>query len=104
MLINRPSPFPFSTTFVSPVTIATPAAAAASAIDAAIRRRTSVGKSLFENESRAQEQWPRAAHREIVHRTVHRQRSNVAARKKSGFTTNESVVNANRVPPISSTA
>ena len=37
VLIKRPSPLPFSTTLVSPVTIATPAAAAARAIEAAMR-------------------------------------------------------------------
>ncbi len=41
VLMNRPSPLPFSTTLVSPVTIATPAAAAARAIEAATRRRVS---------------------------------------------------------------
>ena len=39
-----PSPLPRSTTLVSPVTIGTPASAQAAAIDATMRRRSSIGK------------------------------------------------------------
>ena len=81
VLMNRPSPFPFSTTFVSPVTIATPAAAAACAMEAAMRCSLP-SEALFENESGAEKQWPRAAHRQIVHRAVNRQRPDIAAGKE----------------------
>ncbi len=47
-----------------------------------MRRRILRGKSLFENEPGAQEQRLRAAHRQIVHGAVHRQRSDIAAREK----------------------
>ncbi len=46
----------------------------------------------------------RAAHGQIVDRAMDRQRTDVAARKKSGFTTNESVVNARRTPSMSTMA
>ena len=82
VLINRPSPFPFSTTFVSPVTIATPAAPRPAPWMRRPLRRVSSRKAFFENERRAQKQRPRAAHRQIVDRAVHRQRPDIAAREK----------------------
>ncbi len=44
VVMNTPSPFPCSTTFVSPVITATPASRAAAAIDSTIRFRSASGK------------------------------------------------------------
>ncbi len=43
VLMKMPSPLPRSTTFVSPVTMRTPAAAAAAAIDCTMRHNSSIG-------------------------------------------------------------
>ncbi len=82
VLMNRPSPLPFSTTLVSPVTMATPACRGRSRHRCRDPPQVSVRETFFENECRAQKQRPRTAHRQIVHRPVHRQRSDVAAGKK----------------------
>ena len=43
VVMNTPSPFPFSTTLVSPVTMATPASRAAVAMERAMARRSARG-------------------------------------------------------------
>ena len=77
-----PSAFPRSTTFVSPATTATPDARAASAIEAATRRRSAIAKPLLHDEAGGEVEWPGSRHREVVDRAVHRERPDVAAREE----------------------
>ena len=83
VLMKMPSPLPRSTTFVSPVTSCTPAAARPP-----LHRRDDAPQRLhrqplFEDEARAQIERPRAAHRQVVDRAVDRQRADVAARERT---------------------
>ena len=61
--MKMPSPLPRSTTFVSPVTMETPAAFAASAIDRVILQRSSIGSpsSRMSAEERASGRAPHIA-------------------------------------------
>ena len=76
------SPLPRSTTLVSPVTRVTPASSQACRIEATIRCRSASGKALFEDEGRREEQRPRPADGQVVHRAVHGQLADVAAREE----------------------
>src|ERR1035438_7575828 len=67
VLMNTPSPLPFSTTLVSPVTISTGMSSAARPIDSATPPPGPGG---------------RPPHPQIVHRAIPRQRSDVAAAKE----------------------
>ena len=70
------------TTLVSPVTIETPAAAAAAAIDATTSRQFLHRQALLHDERGGKTERPGAAHRQVVHRSVDGQFADVAAGKK----------------------
>src|SRR5919204_4096211 len=93
-----PSAAPRSTTFVSPATTATPAARAAAPIDAATRRRSAIAKpsSTTKPAVRWSGRAPATARSLTVPFTASSPMSPPG--KKSGLTTNESVVTARRVP------
>ena len=79
VVMNIPSPLPRSTTLVSPVTRATPASAHAAAHRRHDAPQVGERQPFFEDERGREEQRPRAADGEIVHRAVHRQPADVAA-------------------------
>ena len=66
VLMKRPSAFPRSTTFVSPVTSGTPAAAAAAAMARTTRSSTSSGKSLLQHEPGGEIERTGTHHGEVV--------------------------------------
>src|SRR5664280_2625974 len=103
-LMKTPSPFPRSTTFVSPVTIGTPAPAAAACIEATMRERSLRGRpsSRMRPAESASGCAPHIARSFTVPCTASEPMSPPG--KKSGLTTNESVENARRAPPTSKTA
>ena len=76
------SPLPRPTTFVSPVTIRTPARSAARRADSTTRRRSASGQPLLEDEGEGQRERLRPADGEVVHRAVDGQLADVAARKE----------------------
>ena len=83
VLTNSLSPAPRCTTLVSPVTIGTPAARAARAMeprDPAQQCRSS--QALLDDHGAGEIERPRAADREVVDRAVDRQRADVAAGKE----------------------
>ena len=94
VVTKRPSALPRSTTFVSPATTGTPACSAARAIDWAIRRRSSSGKpsSITKAAESHSGSAPATARSLTVPFTASSPMSPPG--KKSGLTTNESVVNA----------
>ena len=79
VLMKILSPLPRPTTFVSPVTIRTPARSAACRADSTTRRRSPSGQPLLEDEGERQRERLRAADGEVVHRAVHGQLADVAA-------------------------
>ena len=93
-----PSAAPRSTTFVSPVTTSTPAAAAASAMSATIARSVSIGNpsSSTNAAESASGRAPIMARSFTVPCTARCPTD--AAGNCSGWTTYESVLNANRSP------
>ena len=96
--MNKQSALPFSTTFVSPVTTAAPSAAAAPCSDSTTLRSTDSGKpsSMMKPALRNKAFAPPIARSLSVPCTASDPMSPPG--KNSGFTTNESVVNANRQP------
>ena len=98
VLMNTPSPWPRFTTFVSPVTSATPASRATSAIEAQMRRRSSMGKpsSKMNPQLRYSGRAPLVATSFTVPHTAKRPMSPPG--KKWGVTTKLSVENAKRSP------
>ena len=76
------SALPRPTTLVSPVTIGTPARAAARRADSTTRLEIGQREPLLEDEGQRQRQRARAAHREIVDRAVDRELADVAAGKE----------------------
>ncbi len=103
-MINTPSPLPLSTTLVSPVTIWTPQSAAARPSDAVMRRSVSMEKpsSMMNAALRNNGVAPPMARSFTVPCTASDPMSPPG--KKSGFTTNESVVSAIRMLPSVSVA
>ena len=95
---------PRSTTFVSPATIDTPAAPAAAAMEAAIRRRSATGNpsSRMNPADRNAGRAPHIARSFTVPLTARSPMSPPG--KNSGETTNESVVNAARAQSSDSVA
>jgi catalase-peroxidase len=103
VLMKTPSPLPFSTTLVSPVTMGTPAS----------RRRghrfddaLQIGqrKAFFDDEAGRQVQRRGTRHGHVVDRAVHRQAADVAAGKNSGEITWPSVAITSRPGSGSSAA
>src|SRR3989338_4565124 len=98
VLMKSPSPLPFSTTLVSPVTISTPTAAAASCIERTTRSSVASGrpssrmKAALKQSGRA----PPMARSFTVPWTASEPMSPPG--KNSGWTTKESVVKASRRP------
>ena len=80
-----PSPLPRSTTFVSPVTRGTPTAAARRGHRRDDAREVAHREALLENVAGAEEERLGPAHREVVHRPVHGERADVAAREEGGL-------------------
>ena len=70
------------TTFVSPVTIATPAAAAAVDMASTTRDSSSISKPFLDDESRREAHGNRATHGEVVDRAIDRELADIAAREK----------------------
>ncbi len=103
-LMKTPSPLPRSTTFVSPVTIGTPASSAAACIEATMRERSLSGRpsSRMRPAESASGCAPHIARSFTVPCTASEPMSPPG--KKSGLMTNESVENARRAPPASKTA
>ncbi len=96
--MNIPSAAPWSTTFVSPVTIRTPAPSAAAAMSPTIARNSSIEKPSSSTNAADN-------HSGLAPMTARSLTVPCTARcpieppgKRSGFTTNESVVNARRSP------
>ncbi len=79
VITNRPSALPRSTTFVSPVTSATPATSQACAIAVTTSPRSSSSSPSSRISAAERNERPRAHHREVVHRAVHRQLADVRA-------------------------
>ena len=73
------SPLPRPTTLVSPVTIGTPARAAARARRLDHAAQVGERQALLEDEGERQRERPRAADREVVDRAVDRELADVAA-------------------------
>src|SRR5215471_863076 len=104
VLMYSPSALPFSTTFVSPVTICTPALSAAACIDATTRRNTSNGKpSSRMNATLIHSGRAAPIARSLIVPCTARDPMSPPL-KNSGFTTNESVVIASRIPFSETTA
>src|SRR5450830_944080 len=99
-----PSPLPRSTTFVSPVTSATPACSAAALIDETTRQSVSIASpsSRMKPALRYSGRAPHMARSFTVPLTASVPMSPPG--KNSGRTTYESVVNASRLPPTSTRA
>ena len=105
VLMKMPSPWPFSTTLVSPVTMWTPASRAASRIETRIRLQVLDGEALLEDEADARGRAalaPAVATSLTVPHTASRPMSPPG--KKSGLTTYVSVENAIRGPANGSDA
>ena len=100
VLMKIPSPLPLSTTLVSPVTISTPAAAAARCIDATTRRKVSMGNpsSMMKPALKYSGRAPHMARSLTVPFTASVPMSPPG--KNRGRMTYESVLNASRTPPI----
>ena len=79
VLMKMPSPWPFSTTFVSPVTMWTPASRAASRIESEHAAQVLDGEALFEHEADAEVQRGRAGGRDVVDGAAHGEPPDVAA-------------------------
>ena len=79
-----PSPLPRSTTFVSPVTSAHSDRAAGRRHRLDDAGEVSHREALLEHVAGAQEERLGPAHREVVHRPVHGERADVAAREEGG--------------------
>ena len=78
-----PSAAPWSTTLVSPVTIETPALAAASAMSATISSERVDREALFEDERGRQGEGAGAHHGQVVDGAVHGQVACRAARESA---------------------
>ena len=74
-----PSPWPRSTTFVSPATISTPAASAAVGDRLDLGPQLVGRQALLEDQREAERERPRAGHREVVDGAVHRELADRAA-------------------------
>ena len=70
-----------------------------SCIESTTRRRSAIGKPFFENEGCRKEQRHGTADSQVVHGAMHGQLADIAAGKKIGRTTKESVVKAIRGSP-----
>ena len=85
VLMNSPSQLPFSTTFVSPVTMATPAAAGRLSHRCGHAAQRCHRKSLGNDKGRAQIERRGAPHGEVVHSAMHRERTDIAAGEEQRF-------------------
>ena len=82
VLMKILSPLPRPTTLVSPVTIRTPARSAARRADSTTRRRSASGSPSSRMKASDSDERLRPADGEVVHRAVHRQLADVAAREE----------------------
>ena len=84
VVMYRPSAAPRSTTLVSPATMATPAARAASAMSATMSRSSAIGEALLEHERGRQPPRPGPEHGEVVDGAVHGEVPDRPAREEAG--------------------
>ena len=82
VVMKTPSPLPFSTTLVSPVTIGTPASRAAARHAGNDAFQIGERKPLLQDEAGREVERPRARHGDVVDGAVHRERADVAAGKE----------------------